>query len=148
MQRSFKRTKDTVLGQAGGFTLIELLVVIGIIVALAAITIPLVTRFTSSGKEGAVAAETQTVQTAMSAMMADLNLTTVDANTGATVGVKAFTDKPSATNDLSGYLKKATTTYYYCWTGTGEVYAQNRAAADWEPEDSEGTAAACGAAPA
>ena len=136
------------LRQEGGFTLIELLVVIGIIVALAAITIPLVTRFTSSGKEGAVAAESQTVQTAMSAMMADLNLTTVDANTGLTVGVQAFTDKPSATNDLSGYLKKASTTYFYCWTATGDVYAQKRADAAWEPEDAESPAVACGAAPA
>ena len=148
MRRFFKRAKDTMLRQEGGFTLIELLVVIGIIVALAAITIPLVTRFTGSGKDGAIAAETATVQTTMSAMMADLNLTTVDANTGATVGVKTFTGKPSATNDLSGYLKKATTTYFYCWTATGDVYAQNRAAADWEPEDAEDTAAACGAAPA
>ena len=148
MQRFLKRGKDTVLGQEGGFTLIELLVVIGIIVALAAITIPLVTRFTSSGKEGAVAAETQTVQTAMSAMMADLNLTTVDANTGLTVGVQTFTSKPSATNDLSGYLKKASTTYFYCWTATGDVYAQKRADVAWEPADAEGPAVACGAAPA
>ena len=148
MRRFFKRAKDTALRQEGGFTLIELLVVIGIIVALAAITIPLVTRFTGSGKEGAIAAETETVQTAMSAMMADLNLTTVDPNTGLTVGVQAFTAKPSATDDLSDYLKKASTTYFYCWTATGDVYAQKRADAAWEPEDSEGPAVACGAAPA
>ena len=36
-----------------GFTLIELLVVIGIIVALAAITVPLVTKFAGKGDEGA-----------------------------------------------------------------------------------------------
>ena len=148
MRRFFKRAKDTMLRQEGGFTLIELLVVIGIIVALAAITIPLVTRFTGSGKEGAIAAETETVQTAMSAMMADLNLTTVNANTGVTVGVQTFTAMPSAANDLSGYLKKASTTYFYCWTATGDVYAQNRADAAWEPEDAESPAAACGSAPA
>ena len=34
------------------FTLIELLVVIGIIVALAAVTVPLVTKFAGKGDEG------------------------------------------------------------------------------------------------
>ena len=48
-----------------GFTLIELLVVIGIIVALAAVTVPLVTKFAGKGDEGALEAETQTVQTVM-----------------------------------------------------------------------------------
>ena len=54
----------------GGFTLIELLVVIGIIVALAAITVPLMTKFAGKGDEGALKAETETVQTAMNSMMA------------------------------------------------------------------------------
>ena len=53
----------------GGFTLIELLVVIGIIVALAAITVPLVTKFAGKGDEGALKAETETVQTAVNSMM-------------------------------------------------------------------------------
>ena len=39
-----------------GFTLIELLVVIGIIVALAAVTVPLVTKFAGKGDEGALKA--------------------------------------------------------------------------------------------
>ena len=129
MQRFFKRAKDTVLRQEGGFTLIELLVVIGIIVALAAITIPLVTRFTGSGKEGALAAEKETVQTAMNAMMADVNITTVDAKTSG-AGINTWTGVPTGTNAsvLSGYLKKGTTTYFYCWEANGEVYAQNAAA--------------------
>ena len=129
MQRFFKRAKDTMLRQEGGFTLIELLVVIGIIVALAAITIPLVTRFTGSGKEGALAAETETVQTAMNAMMADQNITTVDVHTSG-AGINSWTALPTGTNSafLSGYLKKSTTTYYYCWEADGDVYAQNTAA--------------------
>ena len=129
MQRFLKRGKDTVLRQEGGFTLIELLVVIGIIVALAAITIPLVTRFTGSGKEGALAAELETVQTAMNAMMADQNITTVDPKTSL-AGVNTWTAVPTGTNSafLSGYLKKSTTTYFYCWEADGEVYAQNAAA--------------------
>ena len=43
---------NAVLGKTNkdeGFTLIELLMVIGIIVALAAITVPLVTRFAGKG---------------------------------------------------------------------------------------------------
>ncbi len=129
MRRFFKRAKDTALRQEGGFTLIELLVVIGIIVALAAITIPLVTRFTGSGKEGALAAETETVQTAMNAMMADQNIITVDAKT-TLAGIGDFTAQPTGTNSvfLSGYMQKNTTTYFYCWEADGQVYAQNAAA--------------------
>ena len=117
------------LGQEGGFTLIELLVVIGIIVALAAITIALVTRFTGSGREGALAAERETVQTAMNAMMADQNIVTVDAKT-TLAGVNSWTAVPTGTNSafLSGYLKKSTTTFFYCWAANGDVYAQNAAA--------------------
>ena len=63
-----------------GFTLIELLVVIGIIVALAANTVLLVTKFAGKGDEGALEAETQTVQTAMDTMMAENGITTVTAN--------------------------------------------------------------------
>ena len=68
-----------------GFTLIELLVVIGIIVALAAITVPLVTKFAGKGDEGALEAETQTMQTAMDTMMADKRITTVTANDKGTI---------------------------------------------------------------
>ena len=49
------------------FTLLEQLVVVGIIVTLAAITVPLVTKFGGKGDEGALKAETQTVQSAMNA---------------------------------------------------------------------------------
>ena len=129
MRRFFKRGKDTVLRQEGGFTLIELLVVIGIIVALAAITIPLVTRFTGSGKEGALAAEVETIQTAMNAMMAEQNIITVDAKT-TLAGINDWTAQPTGTNSvfLSGYLQRDTTIYYYCWEADGQVYAQNAAA--------------------
>ena len=129
MRKFFKRAKDTALGQEGGFTLIELLVVIGIIVALAAITIPLVTRFTGSGKEGALAAELETVQTAMNAMMAEENITTVDAKT-TLAGINTWTAEPTGTGSafLSGYMQRNTTIYYYCWEADGNVYAQNAAA--------------------
>ena len=73
----------TVLGKTKdkeGFTLIELLVVIGIIVALAAITVPLVTKFAGKGDEGALKVETETIQSAMNAMMADKGIVAVTAN--------------------------------------------------------------------
>ena len=129
MRSFFERAKDTVLRQEGGFTLIELLVVIGIIVVLASITIPLVIRFTGSGKEAALAAERETVQTAMSAMMAEQNIITIDAKTSL-AGINTWTAQPTGTGSafLSGYMQKNTTTYYYCWEADGQVYAQNTAA--------------------
>ena len=151
MRRFFNRAKDTVLRQEGGFTLIELLVVIGIIVALAAITIPLVTSFTGTGKEGALAAETKNIQTAMHAMMADQNITTVTAKTSGS-GIKSWTAQPPAGGGsafLSGYLQKDTTTYYYCWEADGQVYGQNGAAnAVATATTAEDASGACFAPPA
>ena len=93
-----------------GFTLIELLVVIGIIVALAAVTVPLVTKFAGKGDEGALEAETQTVQTAMDTMMAEHGITAVTANDKGTVsnGQITWTALPAGTGaaTLDPYLKK------------------------------------------
>ena len=129
MRRFLKRAKDTVLRPEGGFTLVELLVVLGIIVALAAITIPLVIRFTSSGKAGALAAERESVQTAMNAMMAEQYITNVDDHTSG-AGHNTWAGEPTSAGSapLSGYLQKDTTTFYYCWEANGGVYAQNAAA--------------------
>ena len=125
MRRFLKRAKNTVLRQEGGFTLIELLVVIGIIVVLAAITIPLVIKFTSSGKEGALAAERESVQTAMNAMMAEQDISTVNDHTSGG-GYNTWTAEPTGAGSvpLSGYLQKDTTTYYYCWDTTGLITSQ------------------------
>ena len=94
----------------GGFTLIELLVVIGIIVALAAITVPLVTKFAGKGDEGALKAETETVQSAMNAMMADKSIVAVTANDKGTTsnGQNTWTALPAGTgaDTLDNYLKK------------------------------------------
>ncbi len=106
----------SVLGKTSnneGFTLIELLVVVGIIVALAAITVPLVTKFAGKGDEGALEAETATVQTAMNAMMADKGIVGVTANNKGTVssGQNTWTALPAGTgaSTLDEYLKKNTT---------------------------------------
>ena len=52
-----------------GFTLVELLITVGIVVALAAVIIPLVIQFANKGDEGSHAAEANTVQTAINTMM-------------------------------------------------------------------------------
>ena len=110
-----------------GFTLIELLVVIGIIVALAAITMPMVTKFTRRGGEGALEAETKAVHTAMNAMMADRGIVSVTANDTKSNGQNTWTALPTGTGavPLDGYLKKTTTKFFYCWDSKGNVYAQN-----------------------
>lgn len=113
-----------------GFTLIELLVVVGIIGALAAITVPLVTKFAGKGEEGALEAETETVQSAMNSMMADKGITTVTANDKGTTsnGQNTWTALPAGTGaaTLDGYLKKSKTKFFYCWDSKGNVYAQNK----------------------
>ena len=93
-----------------------------------------VTRFTGSGKD-ALAAEIETVQTAMDAMMAEQNITTVDAKTSL-AGINTWTVEPTGTGSafLDGYMRENTTRYYYCWKRDGQVYAQNAAA------NTEGTA--------
>ena len=109
--------------------LLELLVLIGIIVALAAITVPLATKFAGKGDEGALEAETQTVQTAMDTMMANKGITTVTANDKETTsnGQNTWTALPAGTgaSTLDAYLKKNATKFFYCWDTSGNVYAQN-----------------------
>ena len=140
----------SVLGKTNndeGFTLIELLVVVGIIVALAAITVPLVTKFAGKGDEGALRAETETVQSAMNFMMADKEIVTVTANDKGTVsnGQNTWTGLPAGTGaaTLDGYLQKTTTKFFYCWDSKGNVYAQNKTDGVLAVPDDAKAAAAC-----
>ena len=133
-----------------GFTLIELLVVIGIIVALAAITVPLLTKFAGKGDEGALAAETETIQSAMNAMMADKGIVAVTANDKGTTsnGQNTWTALPAGTGaaTLDDYLKKSKTKFFYCWDDKDNVYAQNKTdGVAAVPEDAK--AAACATPP-
>ena len=107
-----------------GFTLVELLVAVAIIIALAAVIIPSVAAFASKGSEGGKAAERDNVQTAMDTYMADVGSVTVIAHNGA--GETSTNDFSTATGvvDLSTYLRKDTTTYFYCWDVAGLVTAQ------------------------
>ena len=60
-----------------GFTLIELLVAVAILGVLAAVAVPNVSKFIGSGKTEAMQTELHNVQLAMTAGMADNNLSSV-----------------------------------------------------------------------
>jgi len=116
----------------GGFTLIQLLVVTGIIVALAAITVPLVTKFAGKGDEGALEAETETetIQSAMNAVMADKGIVAVTANDKGTTsnGQNSWPALPAGTGagTLDSHLKENSTKFFYYWDSKCNVYTQNK----------------------
>ena len=90
MTKSFERSKS---GEAG-FSLMELIVAIGIIVAIAAVTIPLVTRFAGTGTSGAQTAELENVQTAIDTLVAEAAISSVDARTGPSTATQVWTSLP------------------------------------------------------
>ena len=120
-----------------GFTLVELLVVVGIIVALAAVIIPNVARFTGKGTEGAYAAEADNVQTAFDTLMADAGIAGIDRNdvisgdpainnfagfptNGGPITVNDSSGIPQPV-DLTDYLRGNPTTNFYCWDDGGLI---------------------------
>ncbi len=78
-------------------------------------------------KNGALAAERDTMQTAMDSMMVYRNLTTVDAHTTGPA-VNDWTAFPTGTGVVplvNVYVDLTTSTYYYCWDARGEVYPRS-----------------------
>ena len=105
-----------------GFSLIELLVAIGIMAAIAAITVPLVTRFATSGESGAQVAERETMQVTFDTWIAENAWPTITPRqSGAPTQV--FDGGAGNGPDFvtTGYLRDATTTYWYCWETNGDV---------------------------
>ena len=129
MTKSFQRPK----GGEAGFSLMELIVAIGIIVAIAAVTIPLVTRFAGTGATGAQTAELENVQTAVDSLVAEASISSVDARTGPSTATQVWTSLPTSGGaaiqvggsnvDLADYMRMTSdqTTYFYCWGVNGAV---------------------------
>jgi prepilin-type N-terminal cleavage/methylation domain-containing protein len=79
-----------------GFTLIELLIVVAILGVLAAIVIPNVGRFIGRGKTEAAATELSNIQSAVTAMMTDQGLSSLQIGASANFTLVA-------THDMSAF---------------------------------------------
>jgi len=114
-----------------GFTLVEMLVVIGIIVALAAVIVPLVIQFAGDGAEAAENAEWDAVQTSLDTMMADKEMTAVGASSASTRITDSLDwDAGSGTQTLAEYTRDANSNFCYQWATTGRLTAQFKLNAD------------------
>ena len=108
-----------------GFTLVEMLVVIGIIVALAAVIVPLVIQFAGDGAEAAENAEWDAVQTSIDTMMADKEMNAVSAqSTSLRISDTLDWDAGAGTQTMAEYTRDPNTNYCYQWAGTGRLTAQ------------------------
>ena len=106
-----------------GFTLVELLVVVTILGILAAIVTASLVGLTGTAKTNACKEELHTVQTAMDAMLAKNNITSVTASASDT---STWTALPTGTGTepLSpNFLRQSTTKGSYTWTANGTVSA-------------------------
>ena len=126
MRSILKKTLGRRSEDQKGFTLIELLVVVGIIVALAAVIVPLVIQFAGRGDVGAASAEWDAIQSAIDTMMTDQTLLTVAVGAAP---AKYITDgldfdAGAGTQTLSAYLRDPSTTYCYTWSTAGRILTQ------------------------
>ena len=123
MRNILKKTMGRGADDQKGFTLIELLVVVGIIVALAAVIVPLVVQFSGRGDTGAAGAEWDAIQSAIDTMMADNAATTVTASVGDAAKITDSTAFGNS-NPLAAYVRDTSTTYCYTWAATGRILTQ------------------------
>ncbi|MCH8224276.1 MAG: type II secretion system protein [Chloroflexi bacterium] len=118
-----KNIQEKVGKSQKGFTLIEMLVVVGIIVALAAVIVPTVIKFSGSGEEGAKKSEFDNVQAAIDLMITDKNLTSVNDNLTTAAAITSTTDFGSG-QLIAEYFRDDSTSYCYTWDTTGKLLAQ------------------------
>jgi prepilin-type N-terminal cleavage/methylation domain-containing protein len=137
MQAGLNRWFTTNLrGRKGqqGFTLIELLVVVTILGILAGIVTLSLVGLTTNANVQACRQEYNTVQTAIDALMADNNVTTVTAQAAPTNdmtrsitgsgGYALFinlSSPPSGSKQTRNYTRNGTTQFYYTWDGFGKI---------------------------
>jgi prepilin-type N-terminal cleavage/methylation domain-containing protein len=130
LQRWYSRNLSGRKGQQG-FTLIELLVVVTILGILAAIVTLSLVGLTTNASVQACKQEYNTVQTALDALMADNNVSTVTAQTSPTNDMS----KPITSNGYAlfvtlggsgvaqtrNYTRNGTTQFFYTWDGFGKI---------------------------
>ena len=123
MRNILKRTLGRGSEDQKGFTLIELLVVVGIIVALAAVIVPLVIQFAGKGDEGAWATEAAVVQAAVDTIMADSTSLSITARVVGSTAVIDATETLGITSgeEMGDYIRDMPTVCNYYWTATGAV---------------------------
>jgi general secretion pathway protein G len=104
-----------------GFTLVELLIVVTILGILAAVVTTSLIGLTATAKTNACSEELRTVQTAVDALMAKNNITTVTAQAAATTDMTTVVAAGEALSP--NYIRQATTKGAYTWTAAGAVSA-------------------------
>ena len=120
------------LGRAGkdqkGFTLIEMLVVVGIIVALAAIIVPLVISFAGSGEEAARDGEFAAIKSALQTLMVENDVEVIELAVVAAPGddflpATVILTIPDPDVTFADFIDEVTS-YCYVWTSAGRITAQ------------------------
>ena len=106
-----------------------MLVVIGIIVALAAVIVPLVIQFSGEGADASADAEWDAVQTTIDTMMADneIDVGTLAPGGGAAGAQIADTldfDPGAGIQTIAAYTRDPITNYCYTWDNTGRLLFQ------------------------